>query len=203
MLIGVPREHRLGETRVAATPKTVGQLIGLGYEVVVETGAGVSSAFTDAAYAAAGATIGTGDEAWAADIVFHVNPPSDDEIALLRSGATLVSLMSPALQPELVDKLAERGVTGMAMDMVPRISRAQSLDVLSSMANIAGYRAVIEAATCSAASSPARSPPRARCRRRRSSSREPAWPASPRSARPAPSARSCGRRIPGPRWPTR
>ena len=146
MLIGVPREHRLGETRVAATPKTVGQLIGLGYEVVVETGAGVSSAFTDATYAAAGATIGTGDEAWAADIVFHVNPPSDDEIALLRSGATVVSLMSPALQPELVDKLAERGVTGMAMDMVPRISRAQSLDVLSSMANIAGYRAVIEAA---------------------------------------------------------
>ncbi len=146
MLIGVPREHRLGETRVAATPKTVGQLIGLGYEVVVESGAGVSSAFTDATYEAAGATIGTGPEAWAADIVFHVNPPSDEEIALLRSGATLVSLMSPALQPELVDKLAERGVTGMAMDMVPRISRAQSLDVLSSMANIAGYRAVIEAA---------------------------------------------------------
>ena len=146
MLIGVPREQRLGETRVAATPKTVGQLIGLGYEVVVESGAGVSSAFTDATYEAAGATIGTGPEAWAADIVFHVNPPSDEEIALLRSGATLVSLMSPALQPELVDKLAERGVTGMAMDMVPRISRAQSLDVLSSMANIAGYRAVIEAA---------------------------------------------------------
>ena len=146
MLIGVPREQRLGETRVAATPKTVGQLIGLGYEVVVESGAGVSSAFTDATYEAAGATIGTGPDAWAADIVFHVNPPSDEEIALLRSGATLVSLMSPALQPELVDKLAERGVTGMAMDMVPRISRAQSLDVLSSMANIAGYRAVIEAA---------------------------------------------------------
>ena len=99
MLIGVPRERRLGETRVAATPKTVGQLIGLGYEVVIEAGAGVASAFTDESYRVAGATVGTEAESWGADIVFHVNPPSDDEIAMLRSGATLVSLMSPALQP--------------------------------------------------------------------------------------------------------
>ena len=146
MLIGVPREHRHGETRVAATPKTVGQLIALGYDVLIESGAGVSSAFTDEAYREAGARIGSGAEAWGADIVFQVNPPTDDEIAMLRDGATLISLMSPALQPELVEKLAARPITAMAMDAVPRISRAQSLDVLSSMANIAGYRAVIEAA---------------------------------------------------------
>jgi H+-translocating NAD(P) transhydrogenase subunit alpha len=146
VLIGVPRETRPGETRVAATPKTVGQLIGLGYEVVIEQSAGAISAFTDAAYVEAGASIGSAQEAWGADIVFHVNPPSDEEIDLLRDGAVLVSLMSPALHPELVEKLASRPITAMAMDAVPRISRAQSLDVLSSMANIAGYRAVIEAA---------------------------------------------------------
>ena len=146
MLIGVPRETRPGETRVAATPKTVGQLIGLGYDVLVEHSAGAMSAFTDAAYVEAGASIGSAEEAWGADIVFHVNPPDDQEIALMRDGAVLVCLMSPALHPELVDKLAARPITAMAMDAVPRISRAQSLDVLSSMANIAGYRAVIEAA---------------------------------------------------------
>ena len=146
MLIGVPRESHPGETRVAATPKTVEQLTGLGYAVLVESGAGAASAFSDEAYRAAGAGIGSATEAWAADIVFHVNPPSDDEIALLSDGATLISIMSPALSPELIDKLAARDVTAMAMDAVPRISRAQSLDVLSSMANIAGYRAVIEAA---------------------------------------------------------
>ena len=146
MLIGVPRETRPGETRVAATPKTVGQLIGLGYEVLVEHSAGAISAFTDAAYQEAGATIGSAADAWGADIVFHVNPPDDQEIALLSDGAVLVCLMSPALHPELIDRLAARPITAMAMDAVPRISRAQSLDVLSSMANIAGYRAVIEAA---------------------------------------------------------
>ncbi len=146
MLIGVPHEDRPGETRVAATPKTVGQLIGLGYEVIVQSGAGAASAFTDDAYAAAGARVCSREEAWGADIVFHVNPPDDDEIGLLANGSTVISLMSPALQPELVDKLAARPITAMAMDAVPRISRAQSLDVLSSMANIAGYRAVIEAA---------------------------------------------------------
>ena len=146
MLIGIPREERPAETRVAATPKTVAQLIGLGYDVVVQAGAGSRSAFTDDAYREAGASVGSAAEAWAADIVFHVNPPDDDELAQLSDGATLVSLMSPALHPELVDKLASRPITAMAMDAVPRISRAQSLDVLSSMANIAGYRAVIEAA---------------------------------------------------------
>jgi NAD(P) transhydrogenase subunit alpha len=146
LLIGVPRESRPGETRVAATPKTVEQLAGLGYDVIVESGAGTAASFTDDAFRAAGAGIGPASEAWAAKIVFHVNAPSDEEIALLSDGSTLISIMAPALSPELVDKLAARDVTAMAMDAVPRISRAQSLDVLSSMANIAGYRAVIEAA---------------------------------------------------------
>jgi H+-translocating NAD(P) transhydrogenase subunit alpha len=146
VLIGVVRESRPGETRVAATPATAGQLIGLGYDVVVEAGAGSLASLADDAFAAAGARIGTASDAWGADIVFKVNAPSTDEIALLRDGATLISLISPALEPELLDALAQRPITVLAMDAVPRISRAQSLDVLSSMANIAGYRAVIEAA---------------------------------------------------------
>ncbi|OBA88132.1 NAD(P) transhydrogenase subunit alpha [Mycolicibacterium mucogenicum] len=143
MIIGIPRESLAGETRVAATPATVGQLIKLGYSVVVESGAGDLSSFADAAYVEAGADIGS---PWAADIVLKVNAPDDTEIAALKDGATLVSLISPGLKPELVEKLATRPITVLAMDAVPRISRAQSLDVLSSMANIAGYRAVVEAA---------------------------------------------------------
>ncbi|GAB7006587.1 Re/Si-specific NAD(P)(+) transhydrogenase subunit alpha [Nocardioides sp. AN3] len=146
MLIGVTRETRPGETRVAATPATVKQLIGLGYDVVVERGAGELSSFSDKAYAEAGAELGSIGEAWGADVVFRVNAPSIGEVAQLRQDAFLVSLLAPALNPELVDALTARGVTALAMDAVPRISRAQSLDVLSSMANIAGYRAVIEAA---------------------------------------------------------
>ncbi|MGY2130335.1 Re/Si-specific NAD(P)(+) transhydrogenase subunit alpha [Blastococcus sp. SYSU DS0617] len=144
--IGVPRETRPRETRVAATPTTVTQLVGLGYDVVVESGAGAGSSFPDDAYAAAGARIGTADDAWQADVVLRVNAPSVEEIGRLRDGATLVGLISPAFNPELVDALAARPITVLAMDAVPRISRAQSLDVLSSMANIAGYRAVVEAA---------------------------------------------------------
>lgn len=143
MLIGIPRESLPGETRVAATPQTVGQIIKLGYAVVVESGAGAASSFSDAAYVEAGAEIGT---SWDADVVLKVNAPDDAEIGKLRNGATLVSLISPALKPELVEKLSTRPITVLAMDAVPRISRAQSLDVLSSMANIAGYRAVVEAA---------------------------------------------------------
>lgn len=146
MQIGVPRETRARETRVAATPKTVEQLVGLGYDVVVESGAGEAASFSDEAYAVAGAHVVRAQEAWGSPIVHKVNAPSDDEIALLRPGTVLVSLLAPALNPELVEKLRAAGVTAMAMDAVPRISRAQSLDVLSSMANIAGYRAVVEAA---------------------------------------------------------
>ncbi len=145
MRIGVPLESLAGETRVAATPKTVEQLIGLGYAVFVQHGAGHRATFEDDAYAAAGADV-VGEEVWNTDIILKINAPSADELARLRAGQTFVSLLSPALKPELVAGLAERGVTALAMDAVPRISRAQSLDVLSSMANIGGYRAVIEAA---------------------------------------------------------
>ncbi|MGY1805336.1 Re/Si-specific NAD(P)(+) transhydrogenase subunit alpha [Blastococcus sp. SYSU D00922] len=146
MRIGVPRETRARETRVAATPATVAKLIALGYDVVVEAGAGAAASFPDEAYAEAGASVGTADDAWQADVLLRVNAPSTEEIPRLRDGATLVSLLSPGLNPELVDALAARPITVLAMDAVPRISRAQSMDVLSSMANIAGYRAVVEAA---------------------------------------------------------
>ncbi|MEE4542389.1 Re/Si-specific NAD(P)(+) transhydrogenase subunit alpha [Streptomyces sp. V4-01] len=141
--IGVAAESSAGETRVAATPANVRQLLKLGYEVVVESGAGEASGFTDDAYAAEGARIGA---AWQADIVLKINAPSPDETARLRDGAVLVALLAPAQNPELLERLSQRPLTALSMDAVPRISRAQSLDVLSSMANIAGYRAVIEAA---------------------------------------------------------
>ncbi|WP_282203117.1 Re/Si-specific NAD(P)(+) transhydrogenase subunit alpha [Kitasatospora fiedleri] len=141
--VGVVAESVPGETRVAATPATVRGLLGLGYEVVVESGAGAASGFDDAAYEAAGAAVG---DAWAAEVVLKVNAPSEAEVGRLREGAVLVGLLAPAQRPELLAALAARGVTALSLDAVPRISRAQSMDVLSSMANIAGYRAVIEAA---------------------------------------------------------
>ncbi|MBW3085700.1 NAD(P) transhydrogenase subunit alpha [Austwickia sp. TVS 96-490-7B] len=146
MLIGIPKETHAGETRVAATPQTVGQLLKLGYDVVVETTAGTGASLSDDAFETAGATIGTALDAWAADIVLKVNAPHDHELALLRDGATLIALLNPRLDQDMVDRLAARNITALSMDAVPRISRAQALDVLSSMANIAGYRAVVEAA---------------------------------------------------------
>ncbi len=146
MLIGVPRESLPSETRVAATPTTVPQLLKLGYTVVVESGAGVRAGFTDEAYEAAGARIATREEAWGADLVVCCQPPGDAELPLMHAGATLASMLGPATHPEVADTYAHAGVTALSLDAVPRISRAQSLDVLSSMANIAGYRAVIEAA---------------------------------------------------------
>ena len=143
MIIGVVRESKPGETRVAATPTTVGQLRQLGYEVVVEPGAGDRADFPDEAFVDAGATVG---DAWKADVVFAINTPAEDELDRMKPGATLIALLAPALKPDIVEVLARRPITAMSMDAVPRISRAQSLDVLSSMANIAGYRAVIEAA---------------------------------------------------------
>jgi NAD(P) transhydrogenase subunit alpha len=144
--IGIPHESRPGETLVAATAKTATQLAALGYDVVVEAGAGASADQPDHAFTDAGVPVGTAADVWGSDVVVKVNAPTPDEIASLRSGATVISLMAPARSPELVEQLAAAGVTGLAMDAVPRISRAQSMDVLSSMANVAGYRAVIEAA---------------------------------------------------------
>ena len=146
MRIGVPKETRPGERLVAATPTTVAQLAALGYEVVVQRGAGAAASFPDAAYAEAGAALGEADEVWASDVVTTVNAPADADVAALTPGATLVAMLTPAAAPERVGALAERGVTALALDAVPRISRAQALDVLSTMSNVAGYRAVIEAA---------------------------------------------------------
>jgi NAD(P) transhydrogenase subunit alpha len=143
VIIGVLHEARPEETRVAATPATVAQLVALGYSVVIDPGAGAAAGFPDTAYVEAGAGLGAAREA---DVVLAVNAPSAEQLDGVRRGATLVCLLSPALNPDLVADLAARGITALAMDAVPRISRAQSLDVLSSMANIAGYRAVIEAA---------------------------------------------------------
>ena len=145
-VIGVVAESIPSENRVAATPATVAKLIGLGYRVVVERGAGTRSEFADEAYAESGAEIVEGDRAWSADVVMKVAVPTEAEVSRMRSGATLVGLLAPAQNEQLLAVMAERGITALAMDAVPRISRAQSMDVLSSMANIAGYRAVIEAA---------------------------------------------------------
>ncbi len=146
MRIGIPRESQPGESLVAATPKTAAQMATLGYEVVVELGAGLGADQPDSAYVDAGVAVAEQAEVWASDVVVKLNPPTDEEIGWLRPGATIVSLMSPATSPELIERLRSADVTALAMDAVPRISRAQSMDVLSSMANVAGYRAVIEAA---------------------------------------------------------
>lgn len=142
--IGIPRETRPGERLVAATPTSVSRLIALGYDVVVERDAGAGATYVDDAYAEAGATIV--DSAWGSDVVTAVNAPTDEQVALLRDGAVLVAMLAPAANPDLAERLRAGGVTALALDAVPRISRAQSLDVLSTLSNVAGYRAVIEAA---------------------------------------------------------
>ena len=146
--IGVPKESWSGEKRVASVPEVVEKLIKLGFRVAVESGAGNASNFSDDAYRTAGAEVLDGAaKLWAAsDIVFKVRGPSVAEVGLLRTGGTLVSFIWPAQNPDLMQSLAAKKATVLAMDSVPRISRAQKLDALSSMANIGGYRAVIEAA---------------------------------------------------------
>ena len=146
MQIGIPLETAPGENRVAATPTTVRQLIALGYDVVVQGNAGSRAAFDNAAYAEAGAKVADVNEAWHSDIILAVNAPSEVQIAALRVGATIISFLAPRQNTELTNRLAQQGVTALSMDMVPRTSRAQALDALSAMANISGYRAVVEAA---------------------------------------------------------
>jgi len=148
MKIGVPRETYAGEKRVATTPDVAAQLIKLGFDVSVESHAGSAANYSDAAYEAAGCSVAaTAEEIWTgSDIILKVRGPASEEAARLKAGQTLISFLWPAQNPELLKQLMERGVTAMAMDSVPRISRAQKVDALSSMANIAGYRAVVEAA---------------------------------------------------------
>ena len=150
MKIGVPKEIHAGEKRVATTPEVIGHLKKLGFEVLVEAGAGAGAHFSDAAYSEAGATVvDNAKSVWSdSDIVLKVRGPelNGEEINLLKEGQILISFLWPAQNPDLLKKLAEKKVIAIAMDMVPRISRAQKMDALSSMANIAGYRAVVEAA---------------------------------------------------------
>ena len=147
MKIGALRERAPGENRVAMTPDSATQLAKLGHSCCIEAGAGQAAGFTDAAYAAAGVEVLADAAAVlaASDVVVKVREPVRDEVAALRAGQTLISFFWPAANKDLLDLAAERGATVVAMDMVPRISRAQKMDALSSMANIAGYRAVIEA----------------------------------------------------------
>jgi NAD(P) transhydrogenase subunit alpha len=145
MRIGIPKESRAGERRVAGTPETVAKLIKLGFEVCVESGAGQGANLPDTNFEAAGATVSAGADVWQSDIVLKVEPPSDAEIELLKPGAFLATFLWPAQNPEMIAKLAHKKINALAMDSVPRISRAQKMDALSSMANVSGYRAVIEA----------------------------------------------------------
>ena len=154
MRIGVPKEIRENECRVATTPDAIGQLKKLGFDVAVESGAGIAAKYTDEAYTEAGATVvADTKQLWAdSDIILKVRAPQQhpelgiDESELLKEGQTLVSFMAPAQNPDLLEKFAAKKINALAVEGIPRISRAQKMDCLSSMANIAGYRAVIEAA---------------------------------------------------------
>ena len=145
MQIGIPKETLKNENRVAGTPESVEKLVKLGFSIVVESNAGASASFSNDLYKASGAEISKTKDVWQSDIILKVNAPSDEEIELVKEGATLISFIGPAQNKELLSKLAAKNINVMAMDSVPRISRAQSMDALSSTANIAGYRAVIEA----------------------------------------------------------
>lgn len=148
MKVVIPKELHNNELRVAATPKSITRLIKQGFEVYVETGAGIKAKYSDEEYKTSGATIiDSAQELYAyADIVLKVQPPTEQEIALMKKNTVLLSYLFPAQNQALLQKLAEAGINAIAMDAIPRISRAQKMDVLSSMANIAGYRAVIEGA---------------------------------------------------------
>jgi len=145
MIIGIPKESLSGENRVAASPTSVSALVKLGFEIQVQKGAGTKASFTDDEFITAGASIVTKKNCWQSDIIYKVNPPSLDEVTQMKEGAHLVSFISPAQSPELLEALRVKSITTFAMEMVPRMTRSQSMDALSSMANIAGYRAIIEA----------------------------------------------------------
>ncbi len=143
MLIGVPTERSSSELRVALVPESVGRLVKAGTQVVVERGAGQRAGYPDAAYEKAGATIGDAAAALGADLVCKVQKPTGDEVSRMRSGAHLIALLQPASSAEAIAALDARGVTAFALELVPRITRAQSMDVLSSQATVAGYKAVL------------------------------------------------------------
>ena len=145
MRIGIPKESLLGENRVAGAPSSVSALIKLGFTVQVQKGAGSKASFTDEEYISSGAEVVTNKTCLQSDIILKVNAPTLEEVASMKDGATLISFIAPAQSPELLAALKDKSITTLAMEMVPRMTRSQSMDALSSMANIAGYRAVIEA----------------------------------------------------------
>lgn len=146
MIAGVPRETRQNETRVAVTPDTVKDLVKMGLAVCVESHAGEAAGFADSDYEAAGAQIGTAAAALMSDIVLKLHPPVAEEIAKIKKGSLLISFLELYSSEQIVEKLVSAGVNAIGMEVIPRTSRAQSMDALSSQANIAGYRAVLEAA---------------------------------------------------------
>ncbi len=146
MKIGIPKESISGEQRVALTPAIIKKLTDKGLEVVVEKGAGQVAGFPDADYAEQGAELGTAKAAWSADLVCKVRKPSVTEVKKMAAGAVLLSHLEPCTQDEVIEALLAKQIRAIAMEKIPRISRAQSMDALSSQSNIAGYRAVIEAA---------------------------------------------------------
>jgi H+-translocating NAD(P) transhydrogenase subunit alpha len=146
MKIGIPKERRPDERRVAASPDTAKRLAGMGHEILVEKGAGAGAAFTDEAYAGAGASIVDGATALAAEIVLKVQAPLPEEIGKMKKGAVLIGMLQPLQNKDQVEAYAKAGLTSFAMELVPRISRAQAMDALSSQANLAGYKAVLDAA---------------------------------------------------------
>ena len=146
MRIGVPKETAPGERRVALIPDVVKRLVGAGHTVVLEAGAGAEASFPDAAYREAGAEVAAGEQAWQAEVVAKVAPPRSEELGRLNAGSVLIGFLAPLSDPEGVRALAGTGVTAIAMESIPRISRAQSMDALSSQATVAGYRAVLTAA---------------------------------------------------------
>ena len=147
MQLGIPRETAKGEQRVAMTPGVTAKLAKLGHDLIIEPGAGKAAGFADAAYVEAGATLAKSkaDLYKRADTIARVRPPEPKDLARLSAEQSLISFFYPSQNEELLAAAGESGATVIAMDMVPRISRAQKMDALSSMANVAGYRAVIEA----------------------------------------------------------
>jgi NAD(P) transhydrogenase subunit alpha len=146
LVIGVPTETAPGERRVALVPEMVARLVKEGAQVVVEAGAGARAYFADAAYEAAGARIGTRTDAWAADVVARVQGPAEDDLPLLGAGRTVIGFLRPLDDPQGMAALARTGATALAMELVPRTTRAQKMDALSAMATVTGYRAVLLAA---------------------------------------------------------
>lgn len=147
MIIGIPKERKFKENRVALIPGVAADLVKKGFDVIVESGAGLNAFYNDEAYKASGATVVEGAQLWnSSDVILAVNPPAEENIRHMKAGAVLISFMWAATNPELLKACCEAGISAFSMDAIPRISRAQKMDALSSQANLGGYKAVLLAA---------------------------------------------------------